>query len=342
MRPDACPPQASFTLSLGLHGVAIGYAGNHRLFTEELNREFSRFVTGTNRIPADIKINLYDLDSQPHLAHEITRLRGSGHNLQEADFRRQITQIVDYTDFSLNMFAQADWNPDELLLVLIGSLGGMLRYKLGRRFKLAGFHAASLAWEGQGMLLAGDTGAGKTTISYLCAQAGFAYLSDEDSIVKEGDNQTWHILAYPRRIRLSPDIVEYYPRLIPESHPSRIFKVFNQPGFLLNPHQIIPESYLPAAPLKVGVILNNDRHYTNAPKISLLSKAKARLWLLHSLESAIRLDDPSPAYPHRQGFYLVDGIIESISIFELRYNICKHLLLVPNLLREVLNCSCPI
>jgi hypothetical protein len=42
-----------------------------------------------------------------------------------------------------------------------------------------GLHAGAVGWQGKGALLIGNGGAGKSTTSLLCLQAGFDYLSDD-------------------------------------------------------------------------------------------------------------------------------------------------------------------
>jgi len=320
-----------------MHNVKVHHESNHKSFTQELAREFSPFVVAKTLAPADIKIYFYEVAQEPALAHKITHLQESGHKIQEANWsHHHITYIIDFTDFSLNIFAQAGWNLDEVLLILVGSLGSMLRFRLSQRTYVASFHAASLAWEGEGLLLVGDTGAGKTTLSYLCMQAGFGYLSDEDSLIGEKTGLGWQILAYPRRLRLGHEILECYPELLLKQFPNRPFNIFGQPGYIFD----LAEPYIFSAPLRAGVILNNDKGYTDAPQINSLSKARARFWLLHSLE-AVAKDELSLAETgfeglNRQGFYVVDELLDSLEVFELRYNIYHHLFLIPHYLKKIL------
>ena len=42
-------------------------------------------------------------------------------------------------------------------------------------------HAACVAIDGRGVLLCGDSGAGKTSLSYACARAGWQFISDDSS-----------------------------------------------------------------------------------------------------------------------------------------------------------------
>lgn len=50
-------------------------------------------------------------------------------------------------------------------------------------------HGASIAWNGTGVLLCGESGAGKTTLAYACARSGWSYVSDDASyLLLEGEH----------------------------------------------------------------------------------------------------------------------------------------------------------
>jgi hypothetical protein len=317
----------------------VDYEGNHGLFTRELAQEFAGFVTESeeNR-DRDIKINLYELNLEPGLVHKMSWLKTSGHKIEQTTLGPSITSVVDFTDFSLNIFTGEGWNLDEALLLLIGSLGSMVRFALSRRSKVAAFHAASLAWGDQGLLLVGDTGAGKTSLSYLCVKQGFKYLTDEDSFIEEREERQWQILGYQRRIRLSGETLAYYPGLLQRQDECRPSNIFNQPGHIVDLNRISPGSYIASAPLRVVVVLRNDKNHT-VPQITRLDKSGARLWLLHSLEAVAGVDSlrDEGNRLNRQGFYLVDNLLDFIKVFELKYNISEHIWMIPQQLRRILS-----
>jgi hypothetical protein len=52
---------------------------------------------------------------------------------------------------------------------------------------LTPIHAACVAYQGRGLLLCGDSGAGKSSLSYGCARRGWSFISDDASfLVREG------------------------------------------------------------------------------------------------------------------------------------------------------------
>jgi hypothetical protein len=73
-------------------------------------------------------------------------------------------------------------------------------------------HCATVAWKGNGLLLAGESGSGKSTLSLALAQEGFAFLSDDRTLISDSHGK---LLAWG----LSPEMkqraetVEHFPAL---------------------------------------------------------------------------------------------------------------------------------
>jgi hypothetical protein len=72
-------------------------------------------------------------------------------------------------------------------------------------------HAACVARKGQGVLLSGASGAGKTTLAYFCAKKGWTYVSDNESwLVRAGGRV---LIGNPRRIRFRESAADLFPEL---------------------------------------------------------------------------------------------------------------------------------
>jgi hypothetical protein len=96
----------------------------------------------------------------------------------------------------------------------------LLRY----RFLLAGgatlvqhrafapLHGALLARNGIGVMLTGDSFAGKSTLAYACARSGWTYVSDDSAfIVRERDDR--YAIGDPHSIRFRSDAPQLFPEL---------------------------------------------------------------------------------------------------------------------------------
>ncbi|HLX43708.1 MAG TPA: hypothetical protein VKR43_09755 [Bryobacteraceae bacterium] len=76
------------------------------------------------------------------------------------------------------------------------------------------FHAACVANKnGSGVLLCGDSGAGKSSLSYACARRGWAYLSDDATYLIRDRASERIVLGHPHRIRLRPDAPHLFGEL---------------------------------------------------------------------------------------------------------------------------------
>jgi hypothetical protein len=73
-------------------------------------------------------------------------------------------------------------------------------------------HAGCVALEGRGVLLCGDSGAGKSSLSYACARAGWSYVTDDCSFLINGSRDRT-VIGDSRRVRLRPSAAEFFPEI---------------------------------------------------------------------------------------------------------------------------------
>jgi hypothetical protein len=73
-------------------------------------------------------------------------------------------------------------------------------------------HAGCVSKNGKGILLCGDSGAGKTTLSYACARAGWTYTSDDTSYLINRSSVP-RVIGHAHRVRFRPAAKELFPEL---------------------------------------------------------------------------------------------------------------------------------
>jgi len=73
-------------------------------------------------------------------------------------------------------------------------------------------HAACVALDGRGVLLCGDPGAGKSTLSYACARAGWTYVTDDGSNLLIGGTDRM-VIGNCHKVRFRPSAAELFPEL---------------------------------------------------------------------------------------------------------------------------------
>jgi hypothetical protein len=76
---------------------------------------------------------------------------------------------------------------------------------------ITSLHAACVAWEGAGVLLYGESGVGKSTLTYACARRGWTYISDDSSSVVWGGGRT--VIGEPHHFRFRAEAPDLFPEL---------------------------------------------------------------------------------------------------------------------------------
>jgi len=76
---------------------------------------------------------------------------------------------------------------------------------------ITSLHAGCVAWEGAGVLLYGESGVGKSTLTYACARRGWTYISDDSSSVLWEGGRT--VIGEPHRFRFRAEAPDLFPEL---------------------------------------------------------------------------------------------------------------------------------
>ena len=89
--------------------------------------------------------------------------------------------------------------------------------ELLKRFGLYMVHAAGLAVAGKGLLVAGQSGAGKTTLALALLRAGFDFLADDTVFLSLGKSGL-RILAFPDEVDVTAQTLGFFPELQRQAH----------------------------------------------------------------------------------------------------------------------------
>lgn len=73
-------------------------------------------------------------------------------------------------------------------------------------------HAGCVALDEEAILLCGDSGAGKTTLSYACVRAGFTYITDDGTYFVHGETDRL-VTGNCRQVRFRPSAEALFPQL---------------------------------------------------------------------------------------------------------------------------------
>lgn len=94
----------------------------------------------------------------------------------------------------------------------------LLRYRflipgahmMAEQMALAPLHAALIVKDGTGVMLCGDSMAGKSTLAYACARAGWNYVTDDGTFLVRGESDRYAVGDFTN-LRLREDAVHLFP-----------------------------------------------------------------------------------------------------------------------------------
>ena len=166
------------------------------------------------------------------------------------------------------------------------------------------FHAAALAWGGQGLLLPGTIAAGKTTLALWLARRGFQYLTDEMAFVPCGAG---HFQPFTRPLNLKHPSREVLRDSFDfERHAAHILSA---PGYdLVSPRALDPHP--PPAQARLSRIVF-PRYRPGDFSFEPLTPAQAGLALMECLTNARNLPD--------HGFPEVARLAQAVPTYRMTY-----------------------
>jgi hypothetical protein len=146
-----------------------------------------------------------------------------------------------------------------------------------------GIHAACVAIDGAGLLICGDSGAGKTTLAYACALAGATFVTDDGSYLVAGrDDRT--VAGNCTLLRFRPESEQLFPELHGRDAMRRAEA--GKPSVELAANRTLRTS--PTARIRHVVFLN--RH-TGRQELTRFPVEAARLFMIQRLSGPLELRD---------------------------------------------------
>lgn len=144
-------------------------------------------------------------------------------------------------------------------------------------------HAACVALEGRGVLLAGDSGAGKTCLAFACARKGWTFLSGDATAIVRG-RADHRVLGRPFEIRFRESARQLFPEL--DRYP-RVIRPNGKDDIEIDPRDLGLKSAIEGTASHVVLLERSHRPITAVAEV--LPKDEA----LRHLEQAICFGDES-------------------------------------------------
>jgi hypothetical protein len=196
-------------------GAVLRVSSNSKKVLEAAEESFAPYGVMEDSVPADFTIDLCsDSTHRQQGAFRPASFRALGHlfhvscgegSFAIADlnsgkaFGFVADEILNDRSFFRNVFLEC------------------LFYVMAVHSRFTPVHAAAVVYQKKGILLWGEAGAGKSTLAYSCAKAGFQLVSD-DVVHLQTDPASDRLLGWgrPWQVRLLPDAVKIFPELVDE------------------------------------------------------------------------------------------------------------------------------
>jgi hypothetical protein len=178
-----------------------------------------------------------------------------------------------------------------------------LAYTMLDALRFTPVHAACVELDGAGILLAGESHAGKSSLAFACARAGWTFISDDASRLIRGEPRV--VIGNPYQVRLRPEARELFSELAqrPERRRANGKRVIEIRTADLDRFRTASR-----AAITHVVFL---RRTTGEDGLTPISRDTA----LRRMEQVIGWTDPSLAAVHRSA---LEALV-TVDLFELRY-----------------------
>jgi hypothetical protein len=166
-------------------------------------------------------------------------------------------------------------------------------------------HAACVAIDGRGLVLCGESGAGKTCLAYACARRGWTLITDEVTLLLRNSRERL-LLGKPRQMHFRETAADLLPELrVHLAAPNPVGKM------TIEVHTATLSGITTGFQCRAASVVFLNRHAGGPARLVPLSKSEAR----RRLEQDLPLFDQPVHEQHRAS---LENLLE-VESYELRY-----------------------
>jgi hypothetical protein len=136
---------------------------------------------------------------------------------------------------------------------------------------LVTLHAACLMFDGKGVLLAGASGAGKSSLAYACASRGWTYVSDDASAFVRTSIRPM-VIGHPQKFRFREPVGELFPEFQGLKSTTR---TYGKPTIEVKTASLEGINVADESPIDYIVFLNREDYVSGPPLLLRVSPEDA-------------------------------------------------------------------
>jgi hypothetical protein len=248
------------------YGFPVRVRSNSTTTLQAAERSWKTYRHLQNQPPLEIRVALSESDSAGCIEPPV--FRSQGHLLSIVSDRENFAFLDLSGGFAFAWATEATARNQEYFRQC---LLDVMVYPLLEVRHLITIHAACVVYQGKGILLAGDSGAGKSSLSYACARRGWTFVSDDASAFHRNAPEL-KVIGHPQKFRFREPVGQLFPefRGLRSS-----LRAYGKPTIEINTRLI--EDIITAEESKVDAIvfLNRGAYKSGPPVLIPVSRAEA-------------------------------------------------------------------
>ena len=285
------------------YGFPVRIRSNSAITLEAADKSWGTYRRRHEYAPLDIRLALSESSSPGCL--EPPTFRSQGHLLSIVADRENFASLDLNAGFAFGWATEATAQNQEyfrqcLLDVMI--------YPLLEVRHLITLHAACVMYRGKGILLAGNSGAGKSSLSYACARRGWTFVSDDASAFQRNAIDP-KVIGHPQKFRFREPVGELFPEF---RELKSTLRSYGKPTIEVRTRTIEYIRSAEEGPVNAIVFLNRPAYESGPPMLIPVSAAEAWKRLSFSVWAV-----QTPAFDERLA--ALERLL-AVPLYEIRYS----------------------
>ena len=285
------------------YGFPVRIRSNSVIVIEAADRSWGTYRCRYHQFPLDIRLTLSESNSPGCV--EPPTFRSQGHLLSIVADRENFASLDLNAGFAFGWATQATAQNQEYLRQC---LLDVMIYPLLEVKHLITLHAACVVHRGKGILLAGNSGAGKSSLSYACARRAWTFVSDDASAFRRSASIPM-VIGHPQKFRFREPVGELFPEF---RNLKSTIRAYGKPTIEVRTQAIEHIRSAEESPVDAIVFLNRPAYKSGPPALVPISRKDAWKRLCFSVW-AVQI----PAFEER--LIALERLI-AVPTYEIRYS----------------------